>query len=592
MQDWAFARRALLAALLLTTLSGAGFANLFYSGYLHTALSKQEYAPGEALTGSAEIGNFETVAFNDGYLVLELVAGAKGSIGYPSQLTDDGIIFYEEKISAPLAAGSQRQIPFKIALPIDLKPGTYTLEAYYLTKRAPVSGVAHLLLTPVPAEFSVAKNQKGSANFPELGIVKTKTVFNSQAGPVGPPVEPGGKIEGKVFVKNNSGNSISGTVWAGLCGWDDTSCGQFLSEDLLEAVFEPGRETEVALSLEAPKLAGAYAIRIEARDSQGRLVSLYRNRAIVTGPAARIKKLSISTQSLEPGKAAAISLLLGASPDHYTKPDLDDFDIRAWIDGNDGQRIFEKTEHVDSLKFWDAEREFEFPFTAQKSAKRFTVCASAEKNGTTIDKYCFEALELADWKAQAAQKNGLDVKADYSPANGSLAITVCPRPQDANLSGLDIGMLLIRQDSGQKLLDTKFRGAQGGAEAARCYSETVRAEPAIYLLAVDDYLSGSQTDRTLDFSARPGFPACSELGGTLCPQGEACDGNWISAIENSLCCSGPCIPEQAPVTSEPYSVPQGEGAGWALPAAGAAVVVLIIIAGFFVLRKKEGGEAA
>ncbi len=554
-------------------LSPSAWAFLFYNGYLNVALDKGSVDAGGALRGTIEVGNFEDVAFNDAYIVLEVVSGGKDALGYPSQLGDEGTIISETKIGARLAAGGQKKIPFEIALPKGLKGGIYTLDAYYAANRAPVVGIAHIFISPASTQFTV----NGNGEFPQLGIVRTKTTFNGVAGPVGPPIEGGKIIEGRVFVKNLSAKGIEGaTVWTGLCMWDDTSsgCDSFLSEDSKKADFPAGKETEVGLALKAPELSGAYAIRIEVRDMDNRMVSLYRNRAIVVGPTARIKKLDISTQKLEPGRGATISLLLGSSPDHYTNPDFNDFNVKVWAEEKSGGMIFEKAVRIGSLGLAELEREMSFGFVPEKEEDAFKVCSEVEKGGTIFDRYCLD-VEGLDIDPKPAAKAGIDVNTSYNPATGAFSATVCGTGEDGGAEGLDIGMLLFEQETGAKIIDSEYIGDG-------CYTDTVNLKPMKHILVVDDFKNAGQFSKELDFSAPALPPICNGIGGTLCAEGEKCGGTVLAARERGVCCSNGCGAASGGGITVEADAPSNERLG-TYAIAGVAAIALIIVL-FFVLE--------
>lgn len=551
---------------------GVASASMFYNGHLAVQLEKKNYSAGETLKGALDVSNFEQVAFNDSYIVLELVSGNAGALDYPSQFKDDGVLFLEKKIGVKLPGGQQKKIGFEIPLPKNLAGGTYTLDAYFVTKRTPIVGIPHIFASPISTEFEVS----GTGDFPQLNIVRTKTLFNRQAGPVGPPSEPSADIKGEVFVMNGTKKTLKNiTVWAGLCNWDDTSCEKFSSEDSKKIDVAANGETKVELALKAPELPGAYAIRIEAREEGNRVVSLYRNRAIVIGPTGRIKKLDVSTQKLEPEKEVSINLLLGASPDHYTDPDFNDFDLKAWVE-KQGAKLFEKTEHVDSLPFVDIEREYKFLFVPQTNSDSFKVCSSVVKGTTIMDEYCFD-VEPIEVQAQAlsSSRGRVEVDYSYSVASGKLQVSVCGFDKDNLPEAIDIALSLLELGSGKKIADSQYAGSE-------CYSDSVPVENSKYLLIVDDFRNASQFSRELDFSARQQSLSCTELGGVLCAEGEQCIGE--KAGGNNACCKGSC---EAAGKVAAGSLEPDAGA---LPIIVGALAVLVLLVAFILGRKRTESE--
>ena len=524
-------RKTVLGVLFVLLLHSA-YASLFYDGNLRVQLESDSLKAGDTLKGAFVVTNFEPVAFNDSYIIAELVSGPSTSLGYPSQLSDSGTIFFEKKFDARLLAGQRKTVPFEIALPSNLAPGTYTLDAYFRTERTIVEGIPHLFATPTSVEFVVS----GSGDFPQLRILRTATVFNNVAGPIGPPAQPGSAIPGVVHVKNDSSSSLSSVVvWAGLCNWDDTSCEGFLSEDSSTVGLSPGEKKAVGLELIAPETPGAYAIRIEARNSSGQLVSLYRNRSIVVGGTARIRKLDISTQELVSGSKATVNLVLGSTPDHYTNPDFTDFDLRVWVETG-GSVISETSQHVDILPFSELSRDYSFSFTPSSFHLSFTVCSSIEKQGKVMDRYCFDVSPIEQPDSQKGGK--IRVETDYSLASGNFLVQVCGFDYLGNGELLDAKLTLIDRDGDLKVREKTLNGVN-------CSSDALRVEDKKYLLIINDFRNKAQFNQEFDFSnpvALSGAPGltCSELEGTLCSPKQTCLGTDLDSVESGVCCAGSC----------------------------------------------------
>ncbi|VVC00802.1 Uncharacterised protein [uncultured archaeon] len=524
------------AVLAVFPLASAG---LFYNGGIEAVLDSNSVAAGSSLTGKFFVYNFEQVAFNDAYIVAEIISGGQGTIGYPSQAGDAGNIIIESKFGANLLPGDRREIPFEISLPEGLAPGKYSLDYYYLANRSYVSGIPHIFASPKESEFIVGR-AGGAGDFPQVSIVRTKTVFNGTAGPVGPPVQPEGSIAGKVFIKNSGNAAQNGlVVWAGLCNWDDTACvkyaggpgpsQRFLSEESANESLAAGEEKEVDLGLKGPKLPGAYAIRIEVRDGSGRVVSLYRNRAIVTGGTARIKRMEISSQELEQGKGVLLGVLLGSSPDHYTNPDFSDFDVLAWVELPSGKKLAEARRHFDILRAEDAETQLAFDLQPDAGADSFRVCSSAVKGGTEMDRYCFDVSPLE--RGFVAGGGKIAIAHSYSPAKSELGIDVCGFGPKGEPEEVDIGVAVVDFQAGVALADTRAAGQQ-------CYSGNFRVEPKKYLLSVNDFRNNEAHTEELDFSPRQ--LTCAEKGGAECPAGE-CNGGFAAPLpDGSFCCIGTC----------------------------------------------------
>ena len=564
-------RKIFAVALLLLFLHGAyAETGLQYNVQLGIELEKNSLESGGSLKGNFSAANFEGVALNDAFIIAEIVSGGKDSLQYPSQFGDEGVIFSEERFEANVSAKGQRKIPFEIALPENLAAGTYTLDAYLVNGRTPAVGVAHIFSSPVSVEFEVKAPTQN--NFPFLNIVRTKTVFNNVAGPVGPPVEAGGEIPGKIFIRNDSSADAKNiTLRVLLCDWDDTMCPTILSQASKKISVPAGAEVSESVLLRAPGLPGAYAIRIELLDDKGKMIALYRNRSIVAGATAKIRRLDVSAQKLEAGKEAKVSLLLGVSPDHYNDPDFADFDVKAWAESR-GAEIFSKTERVALLRFEEGSRPFEFAFTPQGNYDSFTVCSSVEKGGTEMDIYCFD-VEGAGEEVKVPGKGMIDVKDSYNAASGIFSLEVCGFGAGKNPESLDILYTLVDKGSNSKVRSSRI-------ENKECFSDSVRVNESKHLLLVDDFRNKSQFNKELDFSAAAGAaPSCNDSGGIICSEGQVCSGDIVEGFEGG-CCRGVCESRQ------PVRIDEGQGFNAPDISAIALVLLVILAAGALIYYKK------
>ncbi len=559
-----------IAALLLLPVISHAAPNIFYSADVSAKLENDSLGPGDALKGEFSVANFEPTALNDAAIVAEIVSGPSSNLGYPSQFDDNGVIIAEQKFDARILAYGQAKIPFEIRLPESLSPGKYTLDVYMRNGRAPVIGIAHLFASPVSYEFSVA----GSGNAPHASILRMKTVFGGTLGPVGAPVKPGQNIAGTVYVKNLTNSSLSGLrALARLCDWDDTACPKTLAEDSKQIDIGPRSELPVELTLKAPELPGAYAIRIELQDSEGNLISLYRNRAIAEGGTAKIRKLDISAQPLAAGSEAHVLLLLGPSPDHYTNPDFTDFDVKVRVEAN-GKKIFEKGEHIAKMTTKENLAEMDFRFTPESDYSTFKVCSSVEKQGVQHDLYCFNVSPL-DYQPIADPEGRIDVEASYDKASGSILIKVCGLAADNSPAELNAHLSLVKKGAQESLRDSAIGGQA-------CFNDSIAAPPSIYELAIDDFTNKTQFFKAYDFtSPQDTIPSCAQKNGLVCSQGQECSGSPISGVQEPSCCQGQCIETQVSVIPAP---PTGRDSGnrdlqaWLILIIGIAAIFLVLFA--------------
>lgn len=551
--------------LFIAIFSGVCLADNFFNGYLNIALDKNSISAGEKLSGKFIVGNSDLANFYDGEVIAEIVSGGASGLGYPSQFDDNGIIFIERKFPFKLATSNRLEIPFEIELPKDIAEGKYAIDAYARTKISPISGAAHIFLSPVTKEFYV--NAQGSA--PSIAIVRTKTAFNGETGPVGALTVPGSRINGEVALSNKSNSTRTIEVWAGLCPWDDTACEVFLSEDKKTISLAPNSEASALISLQAPSVQNAYAIRLEAREN-GSLVSLYRNRIIIQGPSAKIKQLWLSTPNLRVGKKTTFHLLLGSSPDHYTKPDFRDFDVQLWIEKN-GNRLFEKDEHIVSLPSDEVERKIAIDYIPQKDEDSFTVCSEIVKAGISYDKYCYDVVPLQD---NRSGRGRVDFDAKFVPASSELKVRLCGFDAKGVAQGIDATLSLVDAVTGSEIRTEDV-------QTQDCFDSQIPVERKKYLLVLDDIKNNSRQSR--EFGLEPNQTTCSSLGGTLCAISESCSGNSKNSDEGA-CCIGQCI-AKSNVNVEDLNG-QNPPIPWIYVIAGIIVVLILVLV--IVSGKKEG----
>jgi hypothetical protein len=525
-----FAKTMCIIILILSAMPTQS-ASIFFTGFVEINLEKDNLKAGENLKGYFRAGNSDSAGFYDSEIIVEIASGPKGSISYPSQLSDNGNIFLEKKFPIALLPNQEKKIPFEIPLPKDIKEGTYTILAYFKTKRSPITGIPHIFLNPVEKEFKV----QGTGSFPNATIIRTKTEFNGDTGPIGTWVKPEQNIEGKIFLKNQSNQKLQNLVlWTGLCDWDDTACEKFLTEAKTNLELEANEEKQVNLTLKAPAMPGAYAIRIELMDKDGKTISLYRNRAIVEGPTAKIKKMAFYGDELKPNKPVKIYALIGSSPDHYTKPDFYDFNVSIWIE-KDAKKIFEGKQHIPALKFKEIEKEINANFTPDLAYQKFTVCSAIEKDNTTHDKYCFEIFPIeTDYNGK---KGEIRLETIFSEPS-ELKIKACGFAANGNEEDINLSISVVEAENSLERYYESF-------DSGNCLEKYYPIERKKYLVLVNDFKNNKQISKEIDLTVEKP-KSCNELGGVLCESNTKCNGNKIDiASEKGICCKGTCEEESS-----------------------------------------------
>ncbi|MBS3058034.1 MAG: hypothetical protein J4478_01375 [Candidatus Diapherotrites archaeon] len=483
-----------------------------FKGDITVSLEKNSLNAGETLNASITALNMEAIPIAEGVFIIELVKG--GESYYPTQFSNADNIFLEQKIEGVnLRPLESRTFNFSYKLPSDLAQGSYRLDAYFRTERSPIVGITHILMNPKSAQFAV-KNSSASAQFPQASVVRTKTVFNDAEniqtlvgeepeglGPVGPPVKPGAEISGKVFVQNVSSAELKDLeVSARLCEWDDSLCTKWLSEaSATISSIKAGSEASVDLSLKAPEKPNAYAIRLEVK-KDGKLLSLYRNRAVVIGAGARIRKLVSKRVELEKGKEAGFSLLISPSADHYLNPEFKDFSLRLSVqDLNSGQTLYSKTEEVPLIDFQINFIEKNYSFIPSGNVLKYKVCASLEKQSSVIDSYCtvYDSENFSESKSQE-----LETSWERKQSNALLELKFCAIPEGKSVKA---NFQLLSNDLQEFIAGENFEGTG-------CVEKKIQVDAKKeFKLAVTDYITGIQ--KTYDIGLQEvKVPGAEETG--------------------------------------------------------------------------------
>lgn len=550
--------------LVLLSANAAADESVFYSGLLSAELATAELQPGETLRAEIAVSNLEEFPIPEGVLVAEILSGT--GLGYPSQFSDEGTVFYEEKVSGiNLPPRESRTVEFSYPLPEDLAPGDYSLHLYFSSGRAPVSGIAQIFLAPAPFPFKVS----GEGGFPQAKILRTKTVFNGKTGPVGAPAEPGSEITGEVFVENTSQETLHNLeIFVGLCEWDDTSCTEFLTSSTEKIPALPAGETMgVEISLPSPEMPSAYAVRIELREEGERLLSLYRNRIIVLGATAKVRKMELSGYSFSKGGEVSASILLGPSPDHYTNPAFENFELGFSVENLRTRGIaFSETRAIEKISSSMEYLRETFSFRTPEALDYFRACATVVKGAKVYDRLC-HTFDAQEFMAEEEPQSMIETEWEYKKDSQALAMQFCASSGGTPTALSGHYMLLS--------LPEKETVSEGALSGANCLARTAAVSGTSCLLVVDDYLAGRQHKFTIDLSLQQAKKTCAELGGFLCGKNEACPGSLLPASDAEGCCSVKCAARGGNGTPPEENKP--DFAFFVI--AALAIVILLFLAG-------------
>jgi len=524
------------------------------------------YSAGDILRTNISVRNLEPFPIFGATLVIELVHGQADYI-YPSELAETDNIFYETVIRGiDLQPGCDRNVPFEYKLPDDLRGGVYRFDTYLGTERSPIVGIPYIYISPKHRSFNVT----GSGSFPGIMFVRNLTTFAGRRAQVGSLVGAGQDVAGEIYIACNAPPADNLQLFVSICSWDDTLC--VGKEPLWNASYPIGAcvngLANINITLKAPDNPDAYAIRLELKDGE-RTVSLYRSRIIVSGEAAKIRKMHTDKSYYKAGEEGIISLLISGSPDHYTNPVVRNLKVSAYLLDNE-KEVYRLSSTVPELSIDSGLVSLDFRFPVSHDLGNFTVCSEIESSsGVLFDKYCYnvsssesqvkEPAILADWS--------------YDQKTGSLNVKMC---SEGGMAQINASAIVIRKDNG--MVD----GVKDMLHLMPCADISFQTLGGEISLIATDLKTNSQY--WFDLSLPISEPAMAAVCG---------DGRCDRAAEQMTCCSDcgcpagsecgawGCVEKKSEKELNPFYI-----------YAGALFLLLVFVVLFYVLRQKKdhGGD--
>ncbi len=414
---------------------------LNYRGAIKVEINAESFLPGETLEAAITAVNSEDFPLADSHIVIYLVKG--GEFYYPPQAFDADNVFVIDTIqNVNLPAKGFKTFNYSYVLPEDLLPGSYRMDVYFRNKKTFIAGIPHLFASPQSSYFTV----EGTGEYPQARIMRTLTLFEGVEGMISFPIQGGDQFEAKIVLKNTSSQDLSNLeLFVGLCDWDDTRCDKFSPQTTETLDLKADEQKELMVAITAPVEPSAYAIRMELKDSSGRLLSLFRNRAIVIGPTRKIKKIYTDNYYYKSGEQVTLHTYTGPAPDHYTDQSvLEGADLKISVTNlKSGSSVFQ--ESVALLEDWQSN---DFQFTASKELSLFEVCGEVVKASQSFDKYCY----TVDADAFSLEELGLvSATWNFDSVASVLDLTICADSIEGFPENLDASFE-IREARKQKLI--------------------------------------------------------------------------------------------------------------------------------------------
>jgi|GEM_PF-1051383 len=518
----------ILAFLLVFTVAAFADApkpeDMSWSGMMSIKLDKNTFLEGEAITGKVALLNNQESLLLNGKIVLQI---SKGKYEYPSQFNANDNIVYEKIIEAGwIQPRTSKEISFSL---LGQSGGEYWVDAYAWAGKSKFLGASNILMDPISENFIVNGTEEK-----RVSISRELTSFNLVAGPVGFPVKAGEELSGFVMLYNPLNVDKSGLkLGVKICEWASIYC------DSLEQTFDvplvkKEDYTSLWAKMSAPTIPSAYEILIILYDGN-KIESIYKNRVIVSGGTAKIRKFLLNGLDT---KNYSANILLSGSPDHFTKPDFNNFLLTAEIFYK-GKSVAKKEENIIGISAGEIMSKGVF-----LGSEIFDkMCLKIIKDGTEYESQCVDVpILIIQQEYDATHPKLIDVEWTYDNLSGALTIVLKKQSINAQIN-------LFSSDT--TLLNEKAIGFG-------LYSKAIIVPKENLTLAVDDFDAKQQ--KLVEINLAPqkiiSTPlengAASNLGqvtsgkdpevctGTICPQNTICSGAINDTLQGK-CCMGQCL---------------------------------------------------
>jgi hypothetical protein len=552
--------------------------DLFFGGSMSVVLNTNQYSPGDFLYANITLQNKENFPLVDVYLVVDLTEGKEHI--YPTEISDDNNVFYETVIGPlNLAPGRTLTIPFSYSLPSDLSGGSYLLEVYAETKRTPVVGIPSIFLSPQLAPFSVVEG----GSFPSAKILWNETVIGGVAGQETAALNASSTFSGRVFIKNRQNADAHYVLNLTVCEWDDVLCteGERASSKQYELSLKANETYAADVELKAPEKPNVYAMRLELIE-KGRTVSIYRSRIIVTGPAARIRKIAPDDFYYRAGEKGRILLVVGPSPDHFTFPVLNNTVVSVSIAPMNGKELNLGSFTIPELSIDAGPVVHALEFTSTVVLRDYTICSKVESaNGALLDIYCFKV----DSSKFLSNERSVNVSWDYDNNSKSLSLRICAFNEIGDNASTKVSVFLM----------TPAKSLEDSAQSVfldPCSLITLSARAGEHFLFINNLDTNKQTEMRIDLLEKNETTQkhVSVCGNNQCESEETQEGCCMDCgcSQGAECVSNLCHVKE-PVTTvgstQPVQNPEKEDSS--LFYAGAAIIVIGLLLLLRYKKKKE-----
>jgi len=521
-----------------------------WNGSANVYLANDSFSSDENISGYIVLSNIENYSMVGNKLVFQI---AQGEYSYPSEFANDNVILESSISDVWVLPRGMKKVEFSLP---PQAPGRYRLDCYSWILKSKFIGSSSIFLSPSSIDFTVL----GTPSQEKVIIDRKNTVFGTESkkvsGPNGFPINAGDSIKGIVFVKNNSQTSISGLkLELSLCDWASVFCSN-PNKQFFEVPTLAANETkEITVTLTAPNIPSAYEINIRLAKGEQTL-SIYKNRVIVSGGTAKLRKIFI--EGLK-DKNYTLTAIISGSPDHFSNPVFENFQIIKQLFDKESI-VSEESISVAKLDYYDINA-----FTFQAKVPSFDkACVRIAKENVTYEEECFSVpLEEIQKSYDELNPKAVEVSWNYNELSSNLTLYFKKDSLNTRYRLIDSDKTILEENVIQK----------GN------FQKDISIEKKDLTLIVDDFDAKLQQVFTINLfstsdkikstqnandSNNPGQDIlCKE---TLCKDNETCTGPaYLSA--NGTCCTKTCI--NSVITQNNFELP---------PLILLVAIILVIIA--------------
>ena len=514
----------ILALLLLFNIALAEMnpSDLTWGSMAGIVFDKDSYLANEPITGKVSFLNTENYPAVGVQLVLQL---ASGTYEYPSHLNSNDTILGEQVIDfGYVLPNSKKELTFSFSNP---GMGEYRIDSYAWVTKSKAIGASNIFYNP---SISETISVEGVAKERAL-IDRLNTEFGGEKGQSGFLVQPGQSFSGKVLIKNGGIKKENLKLGITICEWALPFCK--LTEKIIDVGQVEANSTKtIDVSLFAPTIPSAYEINLVLYDNN-KIESLFKNRVIVSGGTAKIRKAFISGLDAD---NYLISLIISGSPDHFALPDFDNFDVSVEL--YDGENLVEeKKEMVTKILAGEIiQKEFNL------ASKEFNLmCLKVSKGGVVYDKECY-AADIQSISADYVIANPKSVLVDWTYNETTLMLSIKLTKEQINAQ-----VRLFNSD------ETLFKEM---IATSSVYIKEILVQKQNLFLMVNDFDAKTQQLIPLNFGVNPddrnsvifgqnndvnsGILNQTTCSGRICSLGTICNTQTELTIDGD-CCYSECI---------------------------------------------------